>query len=56
MARTRISGLFAVFVGLTCDYLPFLALPLYASVEKIDWSLAEAWMFRELSQAVTSDE
>lgn len=35
-------GAFAVFVGLTCDFLPFLALPLYASVEKIDWSLAEA--------------
>ncbi len=35
-------GTFAVFVGLTCDFLPFLALPLYASVEKIDWSLAEA--------------
>lgn len=35
-------GPLAVFVGLTCDYLPFLALPLYASVEKIDWSLAEA--------------
>lgn len=35
-------GVFAVFVGLTCDFLPFLALPLYASVEKIDWSLAEA--------------
>lgn len=35
-------GTFAVFVGLVCDYLPFLALPLYASVEKIDWSLAEA--------------
>jgi len=35
-------GPFAVFVGLTCDFLPFLALPLYASVEKIDWSLAEA--------------
>lgn len=35
-------GAFAVFIGLTCDYLPFLALPLYASVEKIDWTLAEA--------------
>lgn len=35
-------GTFAVLVGLTCDFLPFLALPLYASVEKIDWSLAEA--------------
>jgi spermidine/putrescine transport system permease protein len=32
----------AVFVGMTCDYLPFLALPLYASVERIDWTLAEA--------------
>lgn len=35
-------GTWAVLVGLTCDYLPFLALPLYASVEKIDWTLAEA--------------
>lgn len=35
-------GAFAVFVGMTCDFLPLLALPLYASVEKIDWSLAEA--------------
>lgn len=35
-------GHFAVFVGMTCDFLPFLALPLYASVEKIDWTLAEA--------------
>jgi spermidine/putrescine transport system permease protein len=35
-------GLFAVLVGLVCDYLPFLVLPLYASVEKIDWTLAEA--------------
>jgi spermidine/putrescine transport system permease protein len=33
---------FAVFLGMTCDYLPFMALPLYASVEKIDWTLAEA--------------
>jgi spermidine/putrescine transport system permease protein len=33
---------FAVFIGLVCDYLPFLVLPLYASVEKIDWTLAEA--------------
>src|SRR5688572_24244636 len=32
----------AVLVVLTCDFLPVLALPLYASVEKIDWSLAEA--------------
>jgi len=32
----------AVLVGMTCDYLPFLVLPLYASVEKMDWSIAEA--------------
>lgn len=34
----------AVLVGMVCDYLPFLVLPLYASVEKIDWSIAEAAM------------
>ncbi len=33
---------FAVYAGLVCDYLPFLVLPLFASVEKIDWTLAEA--------------
>jgi spermidine/putrescine transport system permease protein len=33
---------FAVAIGLVCDYLPFLVLPLYASVEKIDWTLPEA--------------
>jgi spermidine/putrescine transport system permease protein len=35
-------GTLAVFIGMTCDFLPFLVLPLYASVEKIDWSIAEA--------------
>lgn len=35
-------GLGAVLVAMVCDYLPFLVLPLYASVEKLDWSLAEA--------------
>lgn len=35
-------GLFAVGLGMLCDFLPFLVLPLYASVEKIDWLLAEA--------------
>jgi spermidine/putrescine transport system permease protein len=35
-------GLLAVLIGMVCDYLPFLVLPVYASVEKIDWSLAEA--------------
>lgn len=32
----------AVLLGMVCDFLPFMTLPLYASVEKIDWSLAEA--------------
>jgi spermidine/putrescine transport system permease protein len=35
-------GPVAVYLGMVCDYLPFLVLPLYASVEKIDWTLAEA--------------
>ena len=35
-------GTVAVFIGMVCDFLPFLVLPLYASVEKIDWSLADA--------------
>jgi spermidine/putrescine transport system permease protein len=34
----------AIYIGMVCDYLPFLVLPLYASVEKIDWSIAEAAM------------
>lgn len=37
-------GLFAVMIGMVCDFLPFMVLPLYASVEKIDWHLAEAAM------------
>lgn len=35
-------GTFAVYLGMLCAYLPFLVLPLYTSVEKIDWSIAEA--------------
>ncbi len=35
-------GAGAVMLGMLCDYLPFLVLPLYASVEKIDWLLVEA--------------
>lgn len=35
-------GTAAVLLAMVCDYLPFLVLPLYASVEKLDWSLAEA--------------
>lgn len=32
----------AVLAAMVCDYLPFMVLPLYASVEKLDWTLAEA--------------
>jgi spermidine/putrescine transport system permease protein len=37
-------SLFAVALGMLCDFLPFLVLPLYASMEKMDWSLVEAAM------------
>lgn len=33
---------FAIYIGMICDYLPFIVLPLYSSVEKLDWSIAEA--------------
>jgi spermidine/putrescine transport system permease protein len=33
---------FAVYIGMLCAYLPFLVLPLYTAVEKLDWSIAEA--------------
>jgi len=35
-------GFFAIFIGMVCDFLPFLVLPLYVSVEKIDYSLVDA--------------
>jgi len=35
-------GSFAIYLCVVCDYLPFMVLPVYASVEKLDWSLAEA--------------
>ncbi len=35
-------GWTAVMVAMVCDYLPFMVLPLYASVEKLDWTLTEA--------------
>lgn len=31
-----------VFIGLLYGFLPFMVLPLYASIERIDWSLVEA--------------
>jgi spermidine/putrescine transport system permease protein len=32
----------AVMICLVCDYLPFSVLPIYASVERINWELPEA--------------
>lgn len=32
----------AVIIGLTYSFLPFMILPLYASIERIDWRLVEA--------------
>ena len=37
-------GLFAVSLGMLCDFLPFMVLPLYASMEKLDWDLVDAAM------------
>ena len=33
---------FAIGVGLTYSFLPFMVLPIYASLEKLDWRLVEA--------------
>jgi spermidine/putrescine transport system permease protein len=33
---------FAVLAGLVYTFLPFMVLPIYASLEKVDWSLLEA--------------
>lgn len=33
---------FAVYLGMVSLYLPFVALPLFASVEKLDWTMVEA--------------
>ena len=33
---------FAVFIGLTYSYLPFMILPLYATLERLDFDLVEA--------------
>ena len=32
----------AVFIGLLYGYLPFMVLPLYAAIERLDWGLVEA--------------
>lgn len=33
---------FAVYLGMVGTFLPFVTMPLYANVEKMDWSLVEA--------------
>jgi putrescine transport system permease protein len=33
---------FAMYVGIVYSYLPFMILPLYANLEKMDWQLLEA--------------
>jgi putrescine transport system permease protein len=33
---------FAVYVGIVYTYVPFMILPLYANMEKLDWELLEA--------------
>ncbi len=37
-------GNLAVLACMVCDFLPFMVLPLYASLERLDWSVAEAAM------------
>ena len=33
---------FAMYVGIVYSYLPFMILPLYSNLEKMDWQLLEA--------------
>lgn len=43
MGETRILFTpLAVLIGLVYGFLPFMVLPLYAAIERIDWSLVEA--------------
>ncbi|MBB4197990.1 putrescine ABC transporter permease PotH [Rhodoblastus sphagnicola] len=37
-----LNNQFAVYLGMVYAYLPFMVLPLYAHLEKLDWSLLEA--------------
>ena len=37
-----LDSAFAVYVGIVYSYLPFMVLPLYATLEKLDHSLLEA--------------
>jgi putrescine transport system permease protein len=37
-----LNNSFSVYIGLVYGYLPFMVLPLYAQLEKLDWTLLEA--------------
>jgi spermidine/putrescine transport system permease protein len=37
-----VPGQFAVTTGLAYNYLPYMVVPLYASAERLDWTLVEA--------------
>ncbi|HKF70973.1 MAG TPA: ABC transporter permease subunit [Stellaceae bacterium] len=37
-----LNNSFSVYVGLVYGYLPFMVLPLYAQLERLDWTLLEA--------------
>ncbi len=40
--QSLVPSLGAIYIGMICDFLPYMVLPVYASVEKVDWRLAEA--------------
>jgi spermidine/putrescine transport system permease protein len=40
--ETLYPSQFAVYLGMVSVFLPFVALPLYSAVEKLDWSIIEA--------------
>ncbi len=40
--ESLVPSLGAIYIGMICDFLPYMVLPVYASVEKVDWRLAEA--------------
>jgi spermidine/putrescine transport system permease protein len=39
---TLYPSAFAVYLGMVSVFLPFVALPLYTAIEKLDWSIIEA--------------
>ena len=41
-AESLYPGTFAVYIGMVSCMLPFAVLPLYTSVERLDWGIVEA--------------